>query len=308
MWRTSDGFLLQCLRSRGHTDSVTSVHFSSCNRRLISGSCDRTAIVWDIASGEPVLRLEGHTHYVLQVTFSPDGKYIVTGSADYVVKFWDAKTGSPLCSYATDSAVRKFVFSRDGWRLAAVLERSIALYEMRRPIVLLGVISSHDLTDYRDASWTPQGDRILVCAQGLAGRVFDSNTLAELRRFETPEASVAHAALAPDGDDTAFISVERRRATLAVHDASDNRLVISHRIGSGGNALAFSPDGTLLAAAGKFNVVVWNAKSGALVAGMSEMLPQVTDVQFLPDSRRVLFSGRMGPMCVWTVADTLRIR
>ena len=55
-------------------------------RRIVSGSEDRTAKVWDAETGQELLSLKGHTSCVISVAFSPDGKRIVTGSADKTVK------------------------------------------------------------------------------------------------------------------------------------------------------------------------------------------------------------------------------
>ena len=62
VWRLSDGLLVQRLFEQGHTDETNSVAFSSDNLRLVSGSKDNTAIVWNVRSGRALLRLEGHVN------------------------------------------------------------------------------------------------------------------------------------------------------------------------------------------------------------------------------------------------------
>ena len=82
----------------GHTDQVLSVSFSSDGARIVTGSWDRTAQVWDARSGTPLLELKGHTSGVLSVSFSPDGTRIVTGDWDGTATLWDARTGTLPCS------------------------------------------------------------------------------------------------------------------------------------------------------------------------------------------------------------------
>ncbi len=48
--------------------------------RIVTGSGDGTAKVWDARTGTPLLELKGHTDEVTSVAFSPDGTRIVTGS------------------------------------------------------------------------------------------------------------------------------------------------------------------------------------------------------------------------------------
>jgi WD40 repeat protein len=59
---------------------------------VVSGSEDKTARVWDAATGEEVARMT-HEDTVSSAVFSPDGKYIVSGSEDKTARVWDAITG-----------------------------------------------------------------------------------------------------------------------------------------------------------------------------------------------------------------------
>ena len=70
--------------------------FSPDGTRIVTGSFDQTAKVWDARTGTLLLDLKGHTDQVTSVRFSPDGTRIVTGSDDKTAKVWDARTGTPL--------------------------------------------------------------------------------------------------------------------------------------------------------------------------------------------------------------------
>jgi hypothetical protein len=69
------------------------VAFNPDGTRLVTGSGDQTAKVWDARTGTPLLDLKGHTG---PVAFSPDGMRLVTGSADGTAKVWDARTTQEL--------------------------------------------------------------------------------------------------------------------------------------------------------------------------------------------------------------------
>jgi hypothetical protein len=58
---------------KGHENVVNSLTFSPDGRRLISGSADTTAIVWDVAAGKALHRLKGHRDHIYAVGFTPDG-------------------------------------------------------------------------------------------------------------------------------------------------------------------------------------------------------------------------------------------
>jgi WD40 repeat protein len=74
---------------------VHSVAFSPDGTRIVTGSWDWTARVWDARTGSLQRELKGHTGTVWSVAFSPDGTRIVTGSGDWTAKVWDAWTGTP---------------------------------------------------------------------------------------------------------------------------------------------------------------------------------------------------------------------
>ncbi|MEZ4676204.1 MAG: WD40 repeat domain-containing protein [Caldilineaceae bacterium] len=56
-------------RLNGHTDMVWSVTFSSDDTLLATGSEDQTVRIWDVASGECLLRIEAHHGWVKSVHF-----------------------------------------------------------------------------------------------------------------------------------------------------------------------------------------------------------------------------------------------
>ena len=45
---------------RGHSDVITSVSFSPDGTKIVTGSVDKTAIIWDAESGEKIVELKGH--------------------------------------------------------------------------------------------------------------------------------------------------------------------------------------------------------------------------------------------------------
>ena len=75
------------------TSAVTGVAFSPDGRLLATASCDKTARLWDPATGEHRRTLTGHTGGVCGVAFSPDGRLLATASGDGTARLWDPATG-----------------------------------------------------------------------------------------------------------------------------------------------------------------------------------------------------------------------
>ena len=73
--------------------------FSPDGQRIVTGSSDQTAKVWEAASGKELFTLKGHSNEIYSVAFSPDGRRIVTGSMDDTAKVWEADTGKELFTF-----------------------------------------------------------------------------------------------------------------------------------------------------------------------------------------------------------------
>ena len=82
---------------RGHESLVQTAVFFSGNRRIISGSRDKTVRIWDVKTGKELHCFVGHNGEVYSVSFSPDNKRIVSGSSDRTVRVWDADSGTLNC-------------------------------------------------------------------------------------------------------------------------------------------------------------------------------------------------------------------
>jgi hypothetical protein len=111
-WNRLCHFELMTLK--GHTDSINVVAFSPDGKRIVTGSLDKTAKVWDAGTGQEILSLNGNTSYLTSIAFSPDGKHIVTGCFQ-TAKVWDAMTGREMLTHQGHADnVRAVAFSVDG--------------------------------------------------------------------------------------------------------------------------------------------------------------------------------------------------
>ena len=81
---------------KGHDNVVWALAFSGDSTRLISGSFDKTAIVWDLATRRQMLRLSGHAGQIKAVAFAHDRERVVTGSDDETLRLWSAADGRPI--------------------------------------------------------------------------------------------------------------------------------------------------------------------------------------------------------------------
>ena len=79
---------------QGHTSDVMSLVFSSDGKTLVSGSQDKTVIVWDVQTGQIKQHFKKHKGWVWFLALSQDATTIASGCYDTSDVFiWDAQTG-----------------------------------------------------------------------------------------------------------------------------------------------------------------------------------------------------------------------
>jgi WD40 repeat protein len=71
-----------------HQDAIHAVAFSRDGKKVLTGSVDRTAQVWDAQTGRPIGPAVEHPAAVEAVAFGPDGTFL-TASRDGMVRLWE---------------------------------------------------------------------------------------------------------------------------------------------------------------------------------------------------------------------------
>jgi hypothetical protein len=176
---------------------VSSVAFSPDGSRIVTGSWDRMAKVWDARSATPPLDLKGHTGQVSSAAFSPEGSRIVTGSQDLTARVWDAPSGAPLLDLKGHSGeVSSVAFSPDGSRIVTGSHDGTAkVWDAPSGTLLL------DLGGHRGAviaAFSPDGSRIITRSADPTAKVWDACTGEELKREPIPPAPWP-SPISPDG-------------------------------------------------------------------------------------------------------------
>ena len=71
----------------GHTSYILSLGFSPDGKLAVSGSCDKTVKIWDVATGKCLCTFKGFSYHVDKVCFSPNGRQIAAASDNEIHLF-----------------------------------------------------------------------------------------------------------------------------------------------------------------------------------------------------------------------------
>ncbi|KAF5302415.1 hypothetical protein FQR65_LT08503 [Abscondita terminalis] len=74
---------------RGHKEDVYDISWSPNDTKLVSGSIDNTAILWDLQKGQSEIILSDHKGFVQGVHWDPKGEFIATISSDRICRIFD---------------------------------------------------------------------------------------------------------------------------------------------------------------------------------------------------------------------------
>ena len=247
----------------GHDDRTNSAAFSPDGKRVVTASADKTARIWDAATGQPIGELRGHDDVVTSAAFSPDGKRIVTASADRTARIWDAETGQSVGELrGHDDVVTSADFSPDGKRIVtASTDRTARLWD-----AATGQPVSKPLTGHKDgvlsAAFSPDGARIVTASADKTARIWDAATGRSIGDLRGHDDVVTSAAFSPDGKRIVTASDDK---TVRIWDAATGK-PIREALGGHEKAVrsaAFSPDGKRIVTASDDKTVrIWDAATG----------------------------------------------
>ncbi|HEV3236600.1 MAG TPA: hypothetical protein VGZ25_06400, partial [Gemmataceae bacterium] len=79
-----------------HPNQVLAVAVSPDGKTILTGCADKTARLWDAATGNPIGQPLLHDGPVNAVAFKNDGQAILTGSSDKTARLWEFPSGKPI--------------------------------------------------------------------------------------------------------------------------------------------------------------------------------------------------------------------
>lgn len=230
------------LMSFGPHAAVASVSYSPDGKRIVTGSWDNTARIWNAETGRAELKLiGGHQGYVNSALFSPDGRFVLTASDDRTAKLWDSQTGKVLQTYAGHGGpVYAASFSPNGEFVVTASEDKIARIWKTETGALVHELKGH-AWGVLCAAFSADGKRVITGSDDNFAKVWDAATGQLLATLSGHTAAVTAVAFAPDGKRILTASED---FTAKLWDAENSKEILNLKGHTRElTSIAFSRDG-----------------------------------------------------------------
>ncbi len=325
IWDTITG--AELLSLRGHDGVLTAAKFSPDGSRAATSADDGKAILWDPGDGRKLFELPGRGQ-VHDIAFSPDGSRLVTTHEDRYGRVWDVTpagrgelrvTPNQVIISAVQSSLDRSCFASVTDGVVHIIHA--AILQERLALQLLKPVSSESDAIY-DLAFSADNEMLAV-AQGENGvTLWDLACGRFLCRLPFPVSARA-VAFSPTGRRLAVSGLYKHVKIWDLSDIKTCRELGMIEVPITGknivvDVLAFSPDGTRLAASGSGvlerdigPVFIWEVSDRieetrpARICGGD--MRQTTSLAFSPDGRTLASCGSEGLAKLWDVTSGRQI-
>lgn len=322
IWESLSG--KKILGLEGHKDAVLSVVWSSDGKRLLTGSYDHSARLWEVEDGSSKEYL-GHDWWVWSAHFSPDEQRMVTSSQDGTAIVWDVQSDIPGPAFTNHGGpVLSARFSPQGdtiasggydgrvmlWSPASLRGQNLAdalvdSVDLAKPAEVISFSAHSDAV--RSIVFSSDGGRLLTAGNDNAVRLWERSDLSMRREFRGHASRVSAAQFMQDEAQVVSAAYDHRVKVWSVpsHREQDvlGRSVLQGHLDSILGA-SFDPTGKLVVTASRDrSAIAWDRSTGQPIQTFNEGHAYLaSDALFIPGGRQVLTVAIDNTARIWDLA------
>jgi len=276
---------------RGHNGWVTAVAAHPENPNiLLSGSRDKSIIVWDLAAegeteldlGAPKRMMTGHGHNISDLSVSYDGSFALSASWDSSLRLWDLNTGNTTRRFVGHTKdVLSVAFSADNRQIVSgSRDKTIKLWNTLGECKFTMEENGHsDWVSCVRFSPNPQSPAIISGGWDKQVKVWNLTNCRVKQNLSTHTAHVNTVTVSPDGT---LCASGGRDGTVQLCELNDNKRLYQLEAADTINALCFSPTNYWLCAATDAGLKIWDLQKRVIVADVNKKHPEFNGQKHTP--------------------------
>ncbi|MBO93525.1 MAG: hypothetical protein CMI32_01320 [Opitutales bacterium] len=233
---------------------ATAVDLSPDGKKILTGSRDGIARLWDATTGQLIQNCEGHSASIVSVAFSPDGKRFATGGLDGACRLWSSETAkTTLILRDPETRFRRLSFAPDGKRIITSgpgAKPALWSCENGQKILTLKV----DPEQVTSARFSPNGSFAAVATRANRIHFCELTTGLPINFIRQNAGEIGDLAFSPD-------------ATKLLTVNMDN-VVRIHRVPLGWGVIVFDQEGTATRSPDYFFTLTGSSRASANPSGL----------------------------------------
>ncbi|MCD6333369.1 MAG: DUF4062 domain-containing protein, partial [Bacteroidales bacterium] len=272
---------------KGHTERVEPVSITADGKRAISGSDDKTCILWNLQTGEKLQTLKGHTRGVESVSITPDGKRAISGSYDKTCILWDLQTGEKLQTLKGHTErVRSVSITPDGKRaISGSLDNTCILWDLQTGEALQ-TLKGHTRS-VESVSIIPDGKRAISGSGDKTCILWDLQTGEKLKTLKGHNSWVTAVSITPDGKRAISGSTDKSCILWDLQTGEKLQTLKGHT--NDVVSVSITPDGKRAISGAKDNTcILWDLQTGEKLQTLKGHTGLVQSVSITPDGKRAI--------------------
>jgi WD40 repeat protein len=255
---------------------------------------------------------QGSTDDITTLAWKPDGTRLAA-AYDTLIKIFDGSTYAPVMTFSEQHGEPIFALA---WRPLPLADQLLSAgngdQTMRRWNAATGerIALYAPGSEVRAAAWNPNGSEFVFMTDSGSLQIWDASTNTLVRQLTLYTVPMwigwnEHDVLAISGYDGDCVCLLN-----ALHPDLDDMILLRGITGPG-EAGAWSPDGTQLAAGQSismlddgtdYNIHVWGVNSGVLITTLAGHTNAVMRLSWSPDGTRLASGSLDGTVRIWNTA------
>jgi WD40 repeat protein len=338
IYRTSDWSMVREIwpEESDTYKAVDWLQFSKDGKTILAAQKDQAARLYEVESGRMIAKYAGKGNATC-ARFTLDGKHVVTSWTDQNIRVYelDGKLVDTLRGHT--NSVRSFALLSDSyvsigedgtmrtwwpyaartafdvgeacWSAVPSPDGALVATGGQGALVRIWTVEGEHVRDLAgfgalavDVSWSPDGERLVSGSNDGTARVWSIKDGKLLFTFRMGTGQVRGVSWSRSGD----LIATGQRTKLYVWNASDGSRIHEVDVSHGAHAVAFSPDGALVAAGNGGKISLIDAKSGSIMKTLEGAFPTTAEIAWSPDGRTLAAGSDSGEIGLWNAASGVK--